>query len=140
MTAFLDSSGSFTDQLTSQELVVAATEEASAPAPTARSARATALEIHTLDEAAVILRVKRSWLERQAASRKIPFTMLGGAYHFTSAHLAAIVRIHERTPTAEGRTARRGGSARYSQTPRPSESQSARPLRPRPRPGPRSAT
>jgi hypothetical protein len=50
--------------------------------------------VHTLDEAAAILRVRKSWLERQAAARKIPFTMLG-AYRFTSGHLAAIVRIHE---------------------------------------------
>ena len=38
------------------------------------------MAVHTLDEAAVILRVKPSWLERQAAARKIPFTMLGGSY------------------------------------------------------------
>ena len=56
------------------------------------------LAIHTLDEAAVILRVKPSWLERQAAARKIPFTMLGGSYHFTADHLAAIVAQHENQP------------------------------------------
>jgi hypothetical protein len=54
--------------------------------------------VRTADEAAVILRVTTSWLERQAAARKIPFTMLGGAYHFTDKHLLAIVRIYERTP------------------------------------------
>jgi hypothetical protein len=56
------------------------------------------LAIHTLDEAAVILRVKPSWLERQAAARKIPFSMLGGSYHFTADHLAAIVALHEYRP------------------------------------------
>ena len=45
------------------------------------------IAVHTLDEAAAILRVKPSWLERQAAARKIPFTMLGGSYRFTSDHL-----------------------------------------------------
>ena len=54
--------------------------------------------VHTLDEAAVILRVKPSWLERQAAARKIPFTMLGGSYRFTAEHLAAIVRQYEQRP------------------------------------------
>ena len=58
------------------------------------------LAIHTLDEAAAILRVKPSWLERQAAARKIPFTMLGGSYRFTADHLAAIVGLHENRHTA----------------------------------------
>ena len=68
------------------------------------------LAIHTLDEAAAILRVKPSWLERQAAARKIPFTMLGGSYRFTTDHLAAIVSQHENQPapaahlTSEPRT------------------------------------
>jgi excisionase family DNA binding protein len=56
------------------------------------------LSIHTVEEAAAILRVKPSWLERQAAARKVPFTMLGGSYRFTAAHLAAIVQLHEQTP------------------------------------------
>ena len=59
------------------------------------------IAVHTLDEAAAILRVKPSWLERQAAARKIPFTMLGGSYHFTSDHLIAIIRQFERRPVAE---------------------------------------
>src|SRR5580700_6162000 len=56
------------------------------------------LSIHTVDEAAAILRVKPSWLERQAAARKIPFTMLGGSYRFTADHLTAIVRQYEKRP------------------------------------------
>ena len=56
------------------------------------------LAIHTLDEAAAILRVKPSWLERQAAARKIPFSMLGGSYRFTADHLAAIVAQYENRP------------------------------------------
>ncbi len=51
--------------------------------------------VHTVAEAAVILRVKKSWLERRAAAREIPFTMLGGAYHFTAEHIAEIVRMNE---------------------------------------------
>ena len=57
-----------------------------------------ALTLYTTEEAAQILRVKKSWLERQAAARKIPFTMLGRSCRFTSAHLAAIVRMHEEAP------------------------------------------
>ena len=52
----------------------------------------------TSKEAAAILRVKASWLERQAASRKVPFSMLGGCYRFTTEHLAQIVEIFEATP------------------------------------------
>jgi hypothetical protein len=57
--------------------------------------------VRTLGEAAGILRVNESWLERQAAARKIPFTMLGGAYHFTDKHLSAIVRLYEHIPSAK---------------------------------------
>ncbi len=58
------------------------------------------IAVHTLDEAAIILRVKPSWLERQAAARRIPFTMLGGSYRFTADHLMAIIRQFEQHPTA----------------------------------------
>lgn len=102
-------------------------------------ARADAVpQIHTLDEAAAILRVKKSWLERQAAARKIPFTMLGGAYHLTSAHLTAIVAIHESAVTAPRETTRKTRSS-HPPARRPSGTQDTRPLRPRPRPDPRSA-
>jgi excisionase family DNA binding protein len=54
--------------------------------------------LYTAAEAAAILRVKPSWLERQAARRKVPFTMLGHSYRFTPDHLAAIVEMHETGP------------------------------------------
>jgi hypothetical protein len=39
------------------------------------------LVMHTAEEAATCsVKVKRSWLERQAVTRKIPFSMLGGSY------------------------------------------------------------
>jgi hypothetical protein len=94
-----------------------------------------ALAVYTLEEAAAILRVKPSWLERRAAARDIPFTMLGGSYHFTADHLTAIVTQHENRPApaehdaaASRPAAARGRAAR----PRPGDLQ-ARPLRPRPR-------
>jgi excisionase family DNA binding protein len=75
--------------------------------------------VHATAEAAVILRVKESWLERQAQLRKIPFTMLGGSYRFTDEHLNEIVRLNEKLPPADdmapvgrGRKSRSaGGSA-----------------------------
>jgi excisionase family DNA binding protein len=54
--------------------------------------------VHTAAEAASILRVKESWLQRQAAARKVPFTMLGGCYRFTAEHLKEIVRLNEQVP------------------------------------------
>lgn len=54
--------------------------------------------MHTAEEAARLLKVKQSWLERQAAARKIPFSMLGGSYRFTDKHLAEIVRMNEVVP------------------------------------------
>jgi excisionase family DNA binding protein len=54
--------------------------------------------LYTAAEAAAILRVKTSWLKRQAAARKIPFAMLGHSYRFTPDHLAAIVEMHETGP------------------------------------------
>jgi len=91
------------------------------------------ITVHTLDEAAAILRVKRSWLQRRAAARKIPFTMLGGTYHFTAEHVAEIVRINEKLPAAtrESRATRRKTQERQA-------SETVTMLRPRPRPdGPR---
>ena len=95
-------------------------------------------QIHTLEEAAAILRVKKSWLERQAAARKIPFTMLGGTYHFTSEHLAAIVRLHEQAPTPA--TLPTPMSTRRRPASRQPGPQTTSPLRPRPRRDPRSST
>ena len=94
--------------------------------------------LYTAAEAAEILKVKKSWLERQAAARKIPFTMLGRSYRFTSAHLTAIVRMHEQAPApsawTDGETRSRRHSAELRAT-----GQTATPLRPRPRNGPRRA-
>ena len=92
--------------------------------------------LHTLEEAAKILRVRKSWLERRAAARKIPFTMLGGCYRFTDDHLAEIVRMHEQgpIPVAEDvpppQRGRRSAATGQAAT-------SVAPLRPRPRSGPR---
>ena len=92
------------------------------------------IAVHTLDEAATILRVKPSWLERQAAARRIPFTMLGGAYHFTADHLMTIIRQFEQRPT----TAKAADASKRPITRRPASGLlltdiKTTPLRPRPR-------
>jgi excisionase family DNA binding protein len=106
-------------------------------APEAAESTNTVLVVRTLGEAAAILRVRESWLERQAAARKIPFTMLGGAYRFTDAHLAEIVRMHEELPIARELKAER--TRRTPQARTPSNGASVMPLRPRPG-GPRRRT
>jgi excisionase family DNA binding protein len=93
--------------------------------------------MHTAEEAARLLKVKQSWLERQAAARKVPFSMLGGSYRFSDRHLAEIVRMNEVVPV--------GSFPDLSQPERaPRKTRSGReltgmvaPLRARPRTGPR---
>jgi excisionase family DNA binding protein len=89
--------------------------------------------LYTAAEAAEILRVKQSWLEHQAAARKIPFTMLGGAYRFTADHLAAIVQMYEEVPSPSGSA--RGSRMRIQRSRKLAQSagSGASPLRPRPR-------
>lgn len=94
--------------------------------------------LYTAAEAAEILRVKKSWLERQAAARKIPFTMLGRSYRFTAAHLAAIIRMHEQAPVPSAWPGDRDIRPRRPAERRASSGGSA-PLRPRPSSGPRRA-
>ena len=92
------------------------------------------IAVHTLDEAAVILRVKPSWLERQAAARKIPFTMLGGSYHFTSDHLTTIIRQYEKRPVTSTVDESAYMNGRQAMATRLPNDIKVKPLRPRPRP------
>ena len=98
-----------------------------------------ALTLYTAEEAAEILRVKKSWLERQAAARKIPFTMLGRSYRFTSAHLSAIVRMYEQAPAPSGWTGDSNTRSRRHSAEARVIDRGSPPLRPRPRNGPRRA-
>jgi hypothetical protein len=85
--------------------------------------------LYTAEEAASILRVRQGWLERQAAARKIPFSLLGGCYRFTVTHLNEIVRIFEPSPGVATASTPPVTTAR-----RPSATvQKSSPLRPRPR-------
>ena len=54
--------------------------------------------LHTPEEAGKILRCKASWLRDKAQRREIPFTLIGGAYRFSDAHLEWIVNHFEVAP------------------------------------------
>jgi len=91
------------------------------------------LAVYTKFEAAEILRVKVSWLERRAAKRLIPFSMLGGEYRFTDEHLQAILRLNESTPSAAPpeATVMEPAPRRRRTGPRPTPRTSVAPLRAR---------
>lgn len=94
----------------------------------------TPIIVYTADEAAKILRVKKSWLERQAAARKIPFSMLGGCYRFSETDLTDILRINKQSPRTSEPPPRRVPRQRSV------DPQAVTALRPRPRQsGPRRA-
>jgi excisionase family DNA binding protein len=93
----------------------------------------TPVKLYTAREAADLLRVRGSWLERQAAARRIPFTMLGGSYRFSDDHLAQIIRLFEKVPGAEPPRPARHRPATAPQA-RPADGPGA--LRPRPRRAP----
>lgn len=95
------------------------------------------LVMHTAAEAARLLKVKQSWLERQAAARKIPFSMLGGSYRFSDRHLSEIVRMNEVAPVQREPEATRTGATQRKTWPGKKPTASLTPLRPRPRTGPR---
>jgi hypothetical protein len=96
------------------------------PAPSVRL-------LYTADEAAVLLRVKPRWLKRQAATRKVPFTMLAGSYRFSARHLEEIMRMHENAPERGESHTLPHRRARRQRTTDASDDGTA-PLRPRPGP------
>jgi excisionase family DNA binding protein len=70
--------------------------------------------LFTPEEAAVMLRVRPSWLRKKSAAGLIPRTFLGRHLRFSAADLAAIVELSARPATGTGprsrRRRRRGGS------------------------------
>lgn len=56
--------------------------------------------LHTAKEVADALGVSESWVKDQARRRKIPFTLVGGTYRFTAAHLDQIIEIFEQRPAS----------------------------------------
>lgn len=87
--------------------------------------------LYTADEAAVMLRVKPRWLRRQAAERKVPFTMLAGSYRFSARHLEQIMRMHEIEP-APAESARVPRQHSYRPCAISADGGGTAPLRPRP--------
>jgi excisionase family DNA binding protein len=57
-------------------------------------------QLYTPEVAAEALECTASWLKEQARLRRIPFTMVGGQYRFSDAHLEEIIRIFEKRPVA----------------------------------------
>ena len=103
--------------------------------PPTRDTATSIPEVFTVDEAAVILRVTKSWLERKAAARRIPFSMLGGSYHFSPDHLRWIISAYEKAPTVSAEPAMQPATTVRRKKRVPAESADPRvvPLRPRPR-------
>jgi excisionase family DNA binding protein len=53
--------------------------------------------LHSIDEAAEVLNVPRTWLRDKVTAGAVPHTRLGRHVRFTEAHLAQIVAAGERT-------------------------------------------
>ena len=65
-------------------------------------------ELHTVAEAAGILKVRESWLKAKASARLIPCTFVGKHLRFSDDDIANIMRAGARQPVAS-RLARTGG-------------------------------
>jgi hypothetical protein len=62
-------------------------------------------QLHTVAEAAGILKVRESWLKTKAAARLIPCTFVGKQLRFSDDDIAEIMKTGARQPvtTREGR-------------------------------------
>ena len=67
-----------------------------------------ASQLHTVAEAAGILKVRESWLKTKAAARLIPCTFVGKHLRFSDDDIAEVMKTGARQPvtTREGSTAR----------------------------------
>lgn len=64
-------------------------------------------ELHTVAEAAAILKVREPWLKTKAAARLIPCTFVGKHLRFSDSDIADIMRAGARPPgTSRHRTTR----------------------------------
>lgn len=89
-------------------------------------------DVYTADEAAIVLKCSADWLKRRAAARQIPFTMLGGSYRFSDAHLKEIIRLNEHLPADRSEQPKRERTRRARQQ---SGTAEVTQLRPRPESG-----
>jgi len=87
------------------------------------------VRLYTAKEAADSLRVSEYWVKERARRREIPFTLVGGAYRFTEAHLDEIVEIFEQRPeSTRGQTS---ATPRRRAQPRSQPADAVTPLRAR---------
>jgi excisionase family DNA binding protein len=97
-----------------QKEVIHMSNSSNADTPQVRTGpedRARAQLLYSVEEAAVVLRVRPSWLRRKAAAREIPCTHVGRHLRFSHTDLTAIVaasaqpatgRRRQRRPTRSG--------------------------------------
>ncbi|MFB7148510.1 DNA-binding protein [Streptomyces virginiae] len=69
------------------------------------------------EEIATALGCSAWWVRDRARRRLIPFTYVGGAYRFTTDHLAEIIRLHEERPAAAAHPAETAVPARTAGPP-----------------------
>ena len=55
-------------------------------------------QLHTVAEAAAILKVRESWLKTKAAARLIPCTFVGKHLRFSDVDIAGIMKAGARQP------------------------------------------
>ena len=68
--------------------------------------------LHTPEVVAGVLGCSAWWVKEQCRKGRIPFTKLGGAYRFTSDHVAEIIEIFEERPTGAHLQQDRGSTVR----------------------------
>jgi len=71
------------------------------------------VELHTVAEAAGILKVRESWLKTKASARLIPCTFVGKHLRFSDDDIAEIMRTGARQPVSS-RVPRGNGNSRRS--------------------------
>ena len=70
-----------------------------------------ASQLHTAAEAAVILKVRESWLKTKASSRLIPCTFIGKHLRFSDDDIAQIMQAGARQPVSSREPGPRGRTA-----------------------------
>ena len=67
-------------------------------------------ELHTVAEAAGILKVRESWLKTKAAARLIPCTFVGKHLRFSDSDIAEIMQAGARPPVTVRKRGGRNGT------------------------------
>ncbi len=68
-------------------------------------------ELHTVADAAAILKVRESWLKTKASARLIPCTFVGKHLRFSDGDIAEIMRAGARQPVASRERGAKGRTA-----------------------------